>query len=583
MRHLAVIRAAGADIDNELQRRIQARLSDHPNALQELQDLMDERQQLERDVVDFHIQIQRAQERGTVDPRELAVRQRSISARADAIEARFAALDPVVADARREATIELLSEIRGVGGAGLDYQDSPPHLVEAMRFAEAAYPTDWLEAAGRRGPYRVTATTGAGDDATKGSYGDLMRLFELGDLAHGTSEGGGLGQVAAHELGHSVEAALPEIVEAERLLLWDRTATGEIGERSRGNPIQIGNAQMWQDEFRSVYSGRDYSSDDGDDSTSYELLTTAMQDLVGGGHDHLDDDMRQWLLGVLALLGRDAPERPVHEPDGAHTGRADDNPLAGIDLSSLSLEELVELMAQISDADAIARINAELDRRDTADTGADSRAADPLAGVNLRSLTDEDLAMLYHQYVETDGSVVARVEVELERRDREDHADDGFGVGDIEPTPEDDQISDLLAKGHSYLEAYAEVHGMDVEELEAQDRRSVIAAERSPGETLDQAARRLYDQMIYVQMLEAEDAVVGLLNREGTRKGINPLTLFSGPYHVARAYASEELLRWWTEHPRMTFTEFKAQALGRDSDMRLARRIREGYRGGDFG
>jgi hypothetical protein len=50
-----------------------------------------------------------------------------------------------------------------------------------------------------------------------------------------------------------------------------------------------------------------------------------------------------------------------------------------------------------------------------------------------------------------------------------------------------------------------------------------------------------------------------LLNHRGKRKGIDPYSLFIGSDIRARAYASEELIEWWAEHPRLTFAQFERE------------------------
>lgn len=78
-----------------------------------------------------------------------------------------------------------------------------------------------------------------------------------------------------------------------------------------------------------------------------------------------------------------------------------------------------------------------------------------------------------------------------------------------------------------------------------------------------------------MQWIAAEKATRGfLLSRDGVRSGIDPRSLWGGTVARARRYASEELKRWWTEHPRKAFTEFRAQLLGRDRDVQAATRAR---------
>ncbi|QHF97923.1 phage capsid protein [Streptomyces sp. NHF165] len=88
--------------------------------------------------------------------------------------------------------------------------------------------------------------------------------------------------------------------------------------------------------------------------------------------------------------------------------------------------------------------------------------------------------------------------------------------------------------------------------------------------------REMYREHITAQWLAAEDACRGvLLSREAEAAGIDPMTLFTGPAHVAYARASEELRRWWADHPRTTLAEYTEQVTGeRSAAAETARRSR---------
>lgn len=69
-----------------------------------------------------------------------------------------------------------------------------------------------------------------------------------------------------------------------------------------------------------------------------------------------------------------------------------------------------------------------------------------------------------------------------------------------------------------------------------------------------------YDELLYSAYVRAEDATRGaMLNARGRAKGIDPFSLFMGTAARAYAYASEELIEHWAEHPRVTFAEFERQ------------------------
>lgn len=65
----------------------------------------------------------------------------------------------------------------------------------------------------------------------------------------------------------------------------------------------------------------------------------------------------------------------------------------------------------------------------------------------------------------------------------------------------------------------------------------------------------LYRQAQYER---AETELNGvLLNQRGKRARIDAYSLFIGPEVRALAYASEELVEWWTRHPRLTFEQYE--------------------------
>lgn len=81
--------------------------------------------------------------------------------------------------------------------------------------------------------------------------------------------------------------------------------------------------------------------------------------------------------------------------------------------------------------------------------------------------------------------------------------------------------------------------------------------------TTEQQLRADYDTFVYTEWLKAEEATNGVLfKREFKNAGLDPISLWSGPWHTAQARASEELLRYWGDHPRVNFATFKFQATG---------------------
>lgn len=81
-------------------------------------------------------------------------------------------------------------------------------------------------------------------------------------------------------------------------------------------------------------------------------------------------------------------------------------------------------------------------------------------------------------------------------------------------------------------------------------------------------ARAAFDDYLLSAYEAAADACRdALVNAAGRAKGIDPMSLFMGNRARAYAYASEELIEFWDENPRMPFVEFEKQWLAaRDAE-----------------
>ncbi|MEV7011662.1 hypothetical protein [Streptosporangium sp. NPDC051022] len=634
-------------------------------------------------------------------PAEVIQRREAAAAAWHQQASREAELRGMLATARRDALVATLSEIRPVGGEGITYTDRTGKALTgragsnaaALRYVEQALPADWLAVARALGPVEVVSGNGRHvHDPETGRYQIGLPADRAAEISQRdgalvsvpvpSSQPGGVpkASVAAHELGHHMEAAVPGLVAAERLMHFDRTSFGRTGDRTRSDPVtgtdRGADFEAYPGDFPHPYTGRVYR-----DGEAYEVFTSVLESLAGG-RDNADDDMRHWGLGVLALLGT-TPEGPRGgTPKVAQTR----DPLDGITLSALSDEQLRELLGRLGDPDARARVRAELDgraapepdtdlsglleadllgmlergwarygedpdatatqdrviaeleareggRRDDLDGIAESDLAtmdtDDLAGLLTRNWPRYDAepqvaAMLDQIMAELDGRERARREgrddpyagIDLTARSDEDLEElrarhEGLYDSDpdsarltkrifaemdardlakaqaVEVSETDRRIDALISQGWTPRDAYAEVHGLDVEEMERQERLALVDAERQKGERREDAVRRMYRQWVHEQWLAAEQATRGyLLNRAGVTAGIDPKSLWGGNRARAGKYASEELKRWWSEQPqggRMTYDEWRAQWLGDQADRRTARERRQSGGRGDFG
>ena len=100
---------------------------------------------------------------------------------------------------------------------------------------------------------------------------------------------------------------------------------------------------------------------------------------------------------------------------------------------------------------------------------------------------------------------------------------------------------------------------------------------RSPRRRLtpDQQCREDYTLFVHAQYLKAEEDCHGVMvSAEGKAKGVDPISLFSGPHRRAAKYASEELQRWFHDNGRQTFEMFRYSYFNRDSDYKATQYAR---------
>ncbi|MFJ8054947.1 phage minor capsid protein [Streptomyces sp. NPDC096142] len=277
------------------------------------------------------------------------------------------------------------------------------------------------------------------------------------------------------------------------------------------------------------------------------------------------------------------------------------------DLTAFSDDELGRALRDLEPTDAL-RIAAEMDRRDL-------DAALPSIDRHLVGLSDEQLGT---RAAHTTGEDLAAVAAEADRRQLlaevfpgGDLADDLSAVGDEvlgwamryatteqavriaaevdrryppEPLPAaagghtvegqladraaiDEalrplgSVDDWAALADDLPEAYA---GMTSTERWIAEREAEQQAAR--GSYTRAQVREMYAEHVFSQLLAAEEATNGrLLSRKALADGISPESLFTGPSHIAYARASEELKRWWADHPRTTLAEYTEMVTGESS------------------
>jgi hypothetical protein len=211
----------------------------------------------------------------------------------------------------REQTMAALTQLREMGpvgeGARVRYAKSPYASKEFTGYKKAQglldraqpyYPTDWLQR---------TRTIAAGT-ARRGyhrSLGLANAEIRVSDYKKGmiTADPPGM-STAIHELGHEMEESIPFVRDLEEAFYEWRTRGGSFTapqepnqKLSLLNPNKgYGRSEIARpDKFSEAYMGKWYSG------TNYELLTMGLEAIWNGAYV-LDEEYRQWVLGMLALL-----------------------------------------------------------------------------------------------------------------------------------------------------------------------------------------------------------------------------------------------------------------------------------------
>ncbi|WP_329317344.1 DEAD/DEAH box helicase family protein (plasmid) [Streptomyces sp. NBC_01278] len=266
MRHLAALRAAGGDMDQEINTRLAAarpELGDDPHtSLRLAAAYADTAERRVRDLAatpvghsvnpDYALELAAARAEAT-DARREADRLRS---------AYTAAVPDVVAEA--------LASVREMGPGGASAlvvsPGSDSAAAQAVSSVQRFIPRDWLAPADRRLVHARDAEVGGYDAA-----GRMVSVADLGD--------GGLGTAAFALLTH-LQQAQPDLMAAQEVYRYARTHTGRIGAR--------------RSSVDALYA-RLFSAD----SEQAAILPRALQSLFNGDW-YEDDDLRAFLLGLLA-------------------------------------------------------------------------------------------------------------------------------------------------------------------------------------------------------------------------------------------------------------------------------------------
>ncbi|WP_158761482.1 hypothetical protein [Streptomyces sp. NRRL S-146] len=270
LRHMAALRAAGADVDQDVTRRLAAALGDDfgrdpHGALQHADDYVaaTERRLLNLQAARGSSTVQDPD----VDVEIAAARMEATTARREweELRSRYAAAVP-------DAVAAALADVRDLGPQGntgiVFGPDSTPDAERAIRDVQRHMPRDWLAFPDGR---RLTAV-----DGDTGRYEPDARratVADLGDAGVGT---------AAHALAQHLAGHVPDLDAAQSVFWFTRTHNGRPGARTLDRTA-----------LGRLLDQQQTRPDTGDS------LARSLQAMFTGDW-YLDDDLRSFLLGLLA-------------------------------------------------------------------------------------------------------------------------------------------------------------------------------------------------------------------------------------------------------------------------------------------
>lgn len=191
-------------------------------------------------------------------------------------------------------------------------------------------------------------------------------------------------------------------------------------------------------------------------------------------------------------------------------------------------------------------------------------AGPTLSYESVKDLSDDELMEAMGSVFAEDPEAWDKLEGIMERRDA-----DRLGiVAETTPEPFVDPFGTTMdggKKSGSFVDPFGTVlngAASPVTNPALRPARKLTPNERAAEEYWD------YAQNQYQTALEDLNGV--LFNKKqlaaAREKGITEDQLFTGPFHVANKYASDELREWWRANGRETQTSYRYQALGRPSD-----------------
>ncbi|WP_328491297.1 UvrD-helicase domain-containing protein [Streptomyces zaomyceticus] len=271
LRHLAALRAAGGDVDQDVNRRLSAALGDDfgddpHDALQHADDYVAASERR-------YVNLQAARRGGTIpDDADLEIEIEGARAELASARREYADLRARYAAAVPDAVAAALSDIRDMGPEGSSAlvfgPDTDPDAERAVRGVQRLIPRSWLNSPEGR---RLTAVSGS-----QGRYEPDTQRVTVADLADD-----GLG-TAGHALAQHFARHLGDLDAAQRAYWFTRTHTGRPGAR-----------RMRMSALDRLLRRQQTQPETGDS------LAQSIQAMFSGDW-YQDDDLRAFLLGLMA-------------------------------------------------------------------------------------------------------------------------------------------------------------------------------------------------------------------------------------------------------------------------------------------
>lgn len=279
----AELKDVGKLFANEIQeRQKQVQFVDYSGEIDELRKQV---KALGTEYFDKDLEYQYAKLRKSANVDELEKESKALKKKRDDVAKKIEELEKKQEDQKTAALKSVLSEIRTLGGVTNGNMKQFMNLSKGGKTADATidamnfYPSEWLR---HSAGFGITLKP-------KWNNGRAYYAPGTGEIRVDERRG-----TCIHELGHRFEQVVPGIREAEQAFYAERTAGESLQWLGPGYSTR---EVTRRDKFLSPYMGKDYGGQ------AFELVSMGFQ-YAYTDYERLsqDEDMRDWILGILASL-----------------------------------------------------------------------------------------------------------------------------------------------------------------------------------------------------------------------------------------------------------------------------------------